>query len=480
VVEKTIWLRPTGAQSTVQLNSVTTTGDQTYRQNAQLDGTYITTKGGSFSVAGITVLDGDTVIATGDGDVTFSGTVDSAAASTPSSLTVNTGGTTSFVREVGGQAELEILAVNGGRATNTAGVRTKQDQIYSGDAVLNGLYWVADGTFRVAQSATLNGPVAVFGGDIDFGGTIDAQPGKGFQLNLTPGDGNTATLTGNVGSVNPLGGLAVYAVVNGTATINAPASIALRGDLGFAAERGIDIGDDVTASFTGGGLIQNFTGAGIVMGASKDSVLQGLVINSSGKDGVQVTGAKDLLITGNNISGNGSDGIHLEDSTDAEVDGNTLSANTSAGIMVKAGQGNAILSNSIFGNAGKGIELSDGGNDSQSAPVIDSASLTAGNSQLVLQGKVIPDQGYTGPFEVQVFYTPASTTIADVQGQQLIYTATTTTTDAKPTSFTFTIPVSSSVESGGFITATATPTTKPRNTSEFSNVGTIQAAPNPL
>jgi parallel beta-helix repeat protein len=480
VVEKTIWLRPTGAQSTVQLNSVTTTGDQTYRQNAQLDGTYITTKGGSFSVAGITVLDGDTVIATGDGDVTFSGTVDSAAASTPSSLTVNTGGTTSFVREVGGQAELEILAVNGGRATNTAGVRTKQDQIYSGDAVLNGLYWVADGTFTVAQSATLNGPVAVFGGDIDFGGTIDAQPGKGFQLNLTPGDGNTATLTGNVGSVNPLGGLAVYAVDEGTATINAPASIALRGDLGFAAERGIDIGDDVTASFTGGGLIQNFTGAGIVMGASKDSVLQGLVINSSGKDGVQVTGAKDLLITGNNISGNGSDGIHLEDSTDAEVDGNTLSANTSAGIMVKAGQGNAILSNSIFGNAGKGIELSDGGNDSQSAPVIDSASLTAGNSQLVLQGKVIPDQGYTGPFEVQVFYTPASTTIADVQGQQLIYTATTTTTDAKPTSFTFTIQVSSSVESGGFITATATPTIKPTNTSEFSNVGTIQAAPNPL
>jgi parallel beta-helix repeat protein len=480
VVEKTIWLRPTGAQSTVQLNSVTTTGDQTYRQNVQLDGTYTTTKGGSFSVAGITVLDGDTVIATGDGDVRFSGTVDSATAGTPSSLTVNTTGATGFVREVGGQAELASLAVNGGGDTRTAAVRTEQDQTYSGDVVLNGLYSVTDGTFSAAQSATLNGPVAVFGGDIDFGGTIDAQPGKGFQLNLTPGDGNTATLSGTVGSVNPLGGLAVYAVADGSATVSAPASITLRGDLGFAAERGIDIGDGVSASFTGGGLIQSFPGAGIVMGASKDSVIQGLVINSNGKDGVQVTGAKGLRITGNNISGNGSDGIHLEDSTDADVDGNTLSANTSAGIMVKAGQGNAILSNSIFGNAGKGIELSDGGNDSQSAPVIDSASLTAGNSQLVLQGKVIPDQGYTGPFEVQVFYTPASTTIADVQGQQLIYTATTTTTDAKPTSFTFTIPVSSSVESGGFITATATPTIKPTNTSEFSNVGTIQAAPNPL
>jgi parallel beta-helix repeat protein len=484
VVEKTIWLRPTGAQSTVQLNSVTTTGDQTYRQNAQLGGTYTTSAGGSaggsFSVAGITVLDGDTVIATGDGDVRFSGTVDSAAAGTPSSLTVSTTGATGFVREVGGQAELASLAVNGGGATNTAAVRTKQDQTYSGAVVLNGLYSVTDGTFTAAQSATLNGPVAVFGGDIDFGGTIDAQPGKGFQLNLTPGDGNTATLTGNVGSVNPLGGLAVYAVVNGTAAINAPASIALRGDLGFAAERGIDIGNDVTASFTGGGLIQNFTGAGIVMGASEDSVLQGLVINSNGKDGVQVTGAKDLRITGNNISGNGSDGIHLEDSTDAQITSNTLSANTADGIMVKGGKGNAVLSNSIFGNTGMGIELTDDGNDSQSAPVIDSAALTAGNTQLMLQGKVIPDQGYTGTFEVQVFYTPASTTIADVQGQQLIYTATATTTDAKPTSFTFTIPVSSSVESGGFITATATPTTKPRNTSEFSNVGTIQAAPNPL
>ncbi len=480
VVEKTIWLRPTGAQANVLLNSVTTTGDQTYRQNAQLGGTYTTTKGGSFSVAGITVLDGDTVIATGDGDVTFSGTVDSAAANSPSSLTVNTTGATSFVREVGGQAELASLAVNGGGDTRTAAVRTKQDQTYSGDVVLNGLYSVADGTFSVAQSATLNGPVAVFGGDIDFGGAIDAQPGKGFQLNLTPGDGNTATLSGTVGSVNPLGGLAVYAVENGSATINAPASITLRGDLGFAAERGIDIGDDVTASFTGGGLIQNFPGAGIVMGASKDSVLQGLVINSNGKDGVQVTGAKDLRITGNNISGNGSDGIHLEDSTDAQITGNTLSGNTSDGVMVKGGQGNAILSNSIFGNTGLGIELSDGGNDSQPAPVIDSASLTAATSQLKVTGTVSAAQGQPGDFEVQVFYTSASTTITDVQGQQLIYTTTITTTDAQAAIFTFTIPVSSSVVSGGFITATATPTSKPTNTSEFSNVGTIQAAPNPL
>lgn len=264
---------------------------------------------------------------------------------------------------------------------------------------------------------------------------------------------------------------------NGSATISAPASITLRGDLGFAAERGIDIGDDVTASFTGGGLIQNFPGAGIVMGATKGSVLQGLVINSNGKDGVQVTGAKDLLITGNNISGNGSDGIHLEDSTDAEITSNTLSGNAADGVMVKRGQGNAIESNSIFGNTGKGINLSDGGNDSQAAPVIDSASLTTGSSQLVVKGKVVAEQGYTGKFEVQVFYTPASTTITDVQGQQLIYT---TTTDAEPESFTFTIPVSSSVVSGGFITATATPTTKPTNTSEFSNVGTVQAAPNPL
>ena len=476
VVEKTIWLRPTGAQSNVLLNSVTTTGDQTYRQNAQLDGTYATIKGGAFSVAGITVLEGNTVIDTGSGDVTFSGTVDSAAG-TPSSLTVNTTGATSLVREVGGQAELASLVVHGGGATRTAAVRTKQDQSYSGDVVLNGLYSVAEGTFSVTRSATLDGPVAVFGGDIDFGDTIDAQPGKGFQLNLTPGDGNTATLSGSVGSVNPLGGLAVYAVANGSATISAPASITLRGDLGFAAERGIAIGDDVTASFTGGGLIQNFPGAGIVMGASKDSVLRGLVINSNGKDGVQVTGAKDLLITGNNISGNGSDGIHLEDSSDAEITSNTLSGNAADGVMVKRGQGNAILSNSIFGNTGKGINLSDGGNDSQAAPVIDSASVTAGSSQLVVKGKVIAEQGYTGKFEVQVFYTPASTTISDVQGQQLIYTA---TTDTEPESFTFTIPVSSSVVSGGFITATATPTTKPTNTSEFSNVGTIQAAPSPL
>ncbi|AQT80277.1 hypothetical protein B1R94_14915 [Mycolicibacterium litorale] len=116
-----IWLRPTGGQATVSAGSVTTTGSQTYRQNALLDGTY-TTSGGDFSVAGVTTLLGDTVVHAGTGNVTFSGTVDSISGN--QDLTVNAGGTATFVREVGSQRALGSVTVDAAGSTSTASVQT--------------------------------------------------------------------------------------------------------------------------------------------------------------------------------------------------------------------------------------------------------------------------------------------------------------------------------------------------------------------
>jgi hypothetical protein len=122
VKEQVIWLRPTGNTSTVSLQSVTTTGDQTYKQSAALGGTYVTS-GGGFSVAGLTTLTGDTVINAGSGDVRFSGTVDGRHA-----LSVNSSGTTEFIRGVGGVAALTALITDAGGSTSSSGVVTTGDQ----------------------------------------------------------------------------------------------------------------------------------------------------------------------------------------------------------------------------------------------------------------------------------------------------------------------------------------------------------------
>lgn len=499
VKEHTIYLRPTGAQADVYLDSVTTTGNQTYRQNARLGGTY-TTDGGSFSVAGVTTLIGDTSIATGGADVTFSGTVDDLAAGA-SSLTVNSAGTTTFVRAVGSLAPLASLTTDAGGTTTSAGVATSADQSYGDDVSLSGLYSVDDGTFSIGGTTTLMGPTSIVGGDITVNGTIDSQQGKGFQLALTPGNNKTATLNGDIGSGNPLGGLQVSAValgaLSGVATINVPASVGLQGNLGYSSDKGIDIGVGTSAAFTGGGIIQNFSGSGVIIADASPSQIEGFAISGNGKAGIEVTGTGDVQITGNNIVGNGShgisltaksdrasitgntisvngaDGIHVEDSRNAGINGNTIAGNGTDGVEVKKGNGNSILTNSIFSNSGVGIRLSDNGNDSQPAPKLKSAQLSASNSHLVVSGKVDPVVGVDA-FEIQVFYSP-STAASNVQGETWIFTQ----NNVAAGDFTVTIPVNATITAGGFVTATATALDGPANTSVFSDPSLVEAVSAP-
>ncbi len=362
VASKTIYLRPTGAQSDVELNSVTTTGNQTYRQNAQLGGTY-TTEGGTFSVAGVTTLKGDTAIDTGTGDVTFSGTVDNSAGGA-SSLTVNSSGATNFVRVVGSQVPLESLTTNAGGTTATAGVSTSGSQSY-GDAVsLSGLYSVGDGTFSVAGPSTLVGSVAVSGGDIIFDGSIDSEQGRGFQLGLTPGDKKTANLNGAIGSTDPLGGLQLSAVDNGSAMVNVNDTLALQGNLGYSSEKGLDIGQGVTAAFTDGAVIQNFTGAGVIVDGAAPLTISGFLLSGNGKEGIQVEGATAVTITGNVIVGNGTDGISVDGVSSVSISGNTITNNGADGIVVKDSTLVAVSDNTIGGSGSDGIEVRKGQDNS--------------------------------------------------------------------------------------------------------------------
>ena len=422
IAEGVIWLRPTGAESTVTLQSVTTTGSQTYRQGAQLAGTY-STGGGDFSVAGSTILLGSTVINAGAGDVVFSGTVDTLAGS--ESLIVNSSGATTFVREVGSQRPLASLATDGGGSTATASVATTGSQTYSGAASLTGLYSVRGGSFTVAGPVTLAGPVSISGGDITFGATIDSTPDRGYSLALTPRNGGTASLGGDVGAANPLGGISVSAVDDGSATVTAPGYIALAGNLGFAAATGITVGNGATANFTGGGVVQNFSGDGILIGQSTDSVIRDFAISGNGKAGVQMNGA-----------------------TAASIDGNVILNNSGAGVVVNGGSGNRILSNSISGNGGVGglgISLLNGGNNNQPAPLVSSAVLNPAG----LQVRLTLD---SGSYTVQVFYSPAGQVTA-AQGQQLLGSELLTGPGAITLTFG-TLPVD--VVAGGVVTAAVT------------------------
>ncbi|MBF0463224.1 MAG: hypothetical protein HQL87_17805, partial [Magnetococcales bacterium] len=100
----------TNAGGSVSLKSVTTSGVQSYGEDATLNGIYTTTDN-AFGVAGNTTLAGPVTVSTGSGGVTFTGTVDGAQ-----TLLVNSTGATVFNAAVGGGVgtALTSLTTNAG------------------------------------------------------------------------------------------------------------------------------------------------------------------------------------------------------------------------------------------------------------------------------------------------------------------------------------------------------------------------------
>lgn len=516
VQKQVIWLRPTGGQSTVSAVSVTTTGEQNYRQNATLSGTY-NTGGGKFTVAGVTALTAATTVNAGAGDVTFSGTVDG-----PFALTVNSSGATVFARQVGGQDPLASLTSDAGGSTATASVITGGSQNYGDPLSMNGRYLLSLGSFTAAGQTQLDGPVTVTllepGADATFAGDIDGQEGRGYSLTVTAASGGDVSLNGDVGGTHPLGGLAVLSgpFPFEPVTFSAGGRIILDGSLGFAAQNGLSLGNQVSANLTQGGQVRNFirsgdsSGNGVTLTQPGQTTLQNFVISNNQSAGIVVVGATDLAlegnsvianarggieisdsvnvtVTGSSITGNGVDGIQVIDSETVQISGNTISGNAESGILSQStavqisgnslstnavagvtvdqrGLGNEILDNSIYANGatnGLGIRLVNGGNGGQPAPLIDSLALT-GNT-LTVNVSVKKVDGYSGRFTTQVFYTPPGAATAP-QGQTLIYSQ----AGVEAGDRTLVFPVTGLAD-GGIITVTATPETGQPNTSEFSN-----------
>ncbi|MBU3749306.1 MAG: hypothetical protein FGM52_02435 [Mycobacterium sp.] len=408
VQRKIIWLRPNDGGAKVLAGAVTTTGDQTYRQNAQLAGTY-RTSGGQFSVGGVAVLLDDTVVDAGRGDVSFYGAVNGAILPVgDQTLTVNSSGATTFARGVGQQVALEAFVTDpGGTTSVNAGVTTYGDQRFGDQVALSGTYNVTtNGTFYVAEDATLAGPVAIVnsatGNGITFAGRIDGSPTRGYSLSMFT-DGGTIDLKADVGSSFPLGGLVIDQLPNkkgATTTFNAGGSINLDGGLGNAPAIGLAIGpnvkkdkgdaDSVKVNLPEGGVIRGFTDSGAVIGSAYRTVsgrISGFVISNNGKNGIETSGTSGLTLSNNaivgntasgvlsveddtltlsdnTVSGSGTDGIKLVRSKNAVIQRNEISNNTQSGIFVTEDSAkdpkdtrNSIADNQISGNGSNGVTV---------------------------------------------------------------------------------------------------------------------------
>lgn len=146
--------------------------------------------------------------------------------------------------------------------------------------------------------------------------------------------------------------------------------------------------------------------------------------------------------------------------------GNTISANRGNGVTVNgAGSvGNAIQSNSIFANGLLGIDLSNGGNASQVAPVLDPTIRLVGEKTITVTGSLAATTGYSGTYQLQFFASPYADgqSAASIEGRRYLGTV---TVSAGPFSASLPRGISGL---GDWITATVTPTTGDPNTSEFS------------
>ena len=235
----------TNAGGTVSLQSVTTTGAQSYGEDATLNGTYTTTNS-AFNVGGTTGLGGATTVSTGSGNVTFTGAVNGAQ-----TLAVDSTGATLFSAAVGGTNALTSLTTNTGGTVSLQSVTTTGAQSYGENATLNGTYTTTNSAFNVGGTTGLGGATTVStgSGNVTFTGAVNgaqtlavnstgdtlfsAAVGGGTALtSLTTNAGGTLTANGVTTTGNQTYGettgvtlAGAYSTNNTPFTINAPLTL---------------------------------------------------------------------------------------------------------------------------------------------------------------------------------------------------------------------------------------------------------------
>ena len=198
----------TNNDGSVTAMSVTTLDGITFNDagGVTLNGTYDSNNDnnavGDFLAAGPAVLAGDTVVTTGMGAATFSGTVNDDAAAATRSLTVNSSGQTLFAMAVG-TVPLRSLTTDSAGTTviNGGAVTTTTDQSYGDPLTLgaNTILTAGSGgtTGGVTFGSTINGAATSLTVNSDgvtaFGGNV-----SGLTTLTTDAPGSTAINTATV------------------------------------------------------------------------------------------------------------------------------------------------------------------------------------------------------------------------------------------------------------------------------------------
>jgi trimeric autotransporter adhesin len=305
----------TNAGGTVSLRNVTTTGAQSYGENATLNGTYTTTNG-AFGVTGTTTLAGATVVSTGSGAVTFTGAVDGGQ-----TLAVNSTGVTLFSANVGASTALASLttdaggttAINGGSVTTT-GAQTYNDAVTLGaNTTITGVGNTFGGTVNGARTLSI-----IDSGTTTFAGAVG---GSTALTSLTTDAGGTTAING--GSVT----------TTGAQTYND--AVRLLGNMTLASTGTGDVGN-ITFSSTvdgdtqgGQSLTIQTAGAttfGASVGGADNKALASLVTHSDGR--VVIDGGS-IRTTGSQTYGN-----------DMMLGANTTLSSLAAGRVVMNGKVN--------------------------------------------------------------------------------------------------------------------------------------------
>ena len=186
-------------------NNVTTTGPQNVNAGTiQTNGTH-TTAGNNIVLNGNLTLQSNTVLNTGGGAISVTGTTDGGFA-----LIANSSGATTFTGAVGGSAPLAALTTDVGGATNINGglVKTTGSQTY-GDAVTLGAPTTFNATSPAATIAFNKAGLAldaqanalvISADEIDFGGGANSIRGTS-TIQLQPNNPNAAIWLGTAADV---------------------------------------------------------------------------------------------------------------------------------------------------------------------------------------------------------------------------------------------------------------------------------------
>lgn len=311
----------------------------------------------------------------------------------------------------------------------------------NGGNIIEGNFLGTDVSGKVSQGSVTDAGVLISSANNRIGGTTAAArnviSGNGFAgidirttgaaANLVLGNFIGTDVTGTTDLGNRVGGVFIA---------NGSTNNVIGGTV--AGSRNVISGND-------------FAGLDVREGTTTGNIIQGNFI------GTDVTGTI-VLANGIGVSFFQTIGNLVGGATAGA--GNTIVFNSGDGVNLNAGSGNAILSNAIFSNGGLGIRLVNGGNNSQSAPVINSATNVSGVT--TIQGTLTstPNTAFT----LQFYANSACDPSGAGEGQTLIASISSTTDGGGNSSFTVTLQTP--LAQGQLITATATDPSN--NTSQFS------------